>query len=60
MATIDLKFGFEIDGYMLGKWVIFIARDFASDGQKCSNTVNYMYKLGGESRGQILGITYVF
>jgi hypothetical protein len=22
---------------VLGKWVIFIARDFASDGQECSN-----------------------
>jgi hypothetical protein len=37
MAAINLKVGSEINGYVLGKWVIFIARDFASDGQECSN-----------------------
>jgi hypothetical protein len=61
MATIDLKFSFEVNGYVLGKWVIFIARDLASDCQKIfQHTVNYVYKLSGEFRGQILGIPYVF
>jgi hypothetical protein len=38
MAAINTKFSFEIGGYVLDRWVIFIAPDFAADDQKCSNT----------------------
>jgi hypothetical protein len=56
MATINLEVGFEIDEYVLGKWVISIARDFASDGQKCSNIqsltgINLVGSLEGKSWG---------
>jgi hypothetical protein len=37
MATLNPKVAFKIGGYVLGKWVLFITPDFASDGQKRSN-----------------------
>jgi hypothetical protein len=35
MAALNTKVSFEIGGYVLVGWVIFIAPDFAADDQKC-------------------------
>jgi hypothetical protein len=38
MAALNTKVSFEIGGYVLVRWVIFIVPDFAADDQKCFNT----------------------
>jgi hypothetical protein len=34
MAALNKKVGFETGGYVLVRWVIFIAPDFTADGKK--------------------------
>jgi hypothetical protein len=56
MAALNKKVGFEPGGYVLIRWVIFIAPDFAADGKKSSATesltwINLVKSLEGKSSG---------
>jgi hypothetical protein len=59
------KAGFETGGYVLVRWVIFIAPDFAADGKKGSGAesltrINLVESLEGKSSGcPICSKTYI-
>jgi hypothetical protein len=56
MAALNKKVAFKTGGYVLIRWVIFFAPDFAADGEKCSGTesltrINFVERLEGKFSG---------